>query len=128
MDPITAAIIAALSAGAASGVTDVTKRAVVEGYESLKTLLKKRFGSYSRAADAIDKFEDTPDSPKRQETLAHEMKTVDAAGDPQLLQAAQALLELIKGLPGAEKHIQLAHGIGIAQAEGGSTATVSFSK
>jgi len=33
---LTAAIIAALSAGAASGATDVAKKAVVEGYDGLK--------------------------------------------------------------------------------------------
>jgi len=128
MDPVTAAIIAALSAGAASGATDVAKKAIVEGYEGLKGLLKKKFGSDSEAADAIEKFQDTPDSPKRQETLVQELKAVNAAGDPELLRAARSLLELIKGLPQGEQHIQqVAQGTGIAQASGGGTATVSMS-
>jgi hypothetical protein len=128
MDPVTAAIIAALSAGAASGATDVAKKAVVEGYEGLKALLKKKFGSNSDAADAIEKLQAKPDSQGRRETLTEELGAVNAAGDPELLRAAQSLLELVKALPQGEKYVQqVAHGIGIAQASGGSTASVSVS-
>src|SRR5437763_585877 len=102
MDPITLAIVAALSAGAASGATDVAKKAIVDGYEVLKTLLKKKFGDNSDATDAINKLQAKPDSPARRETLAEELKAVNAAADPELLHAAQSLLELVKALPQGE--------------------------
>jgi hypothetical protein len=126
MDPVTVAIIAALSAGAKSGVTDAAKKAIVDGYEGLKALLKKKFGSNSDVADAIDKLQAKPDSPGRRETVAEELKAANADAQPELLCAAESLLELIKALPQGEQHIQVAHGTGIAQADRGSTATVKI--
>jgi len=126
MDPVTVAIIAALSAGATSGATDVSKKAIVDGYEALKTLLKKKFGDDSDATDAIDKLQARPDSLARRETVAEELQAVNAAADPELLHAAQSLLELVKALPQGEQYIQqIAQGTGIAQA-GGGTATVTM--
>jgi len=128
MDPVTAAIIAALSAGATSGATDAAKKAIVDGYEGLKGLLKKKFGSNSKTADAVEKFQDTPDSPKRKESLAQELKAVNASTDPELLRAAESLLELIKAPPRGQQTIQqLAQGTGIAQVVGSGTATVTIS-
>jgi hypothetical protein len=127
MDPITLSIIGALSLGATSGATDIAKKAIVDGYEGLKALIKKKFGGESKAVEAIEKFQDTPDSPKRKETLAQEMKAVNAAEDPELLQAARSLLEALKALPRGEQNIQqIAQGTGIAQATGGGTATVNM--
>jgi hypothetical protein len=126
MDPVTVAIIAAISAGSTSGVADATKKAIVDGYEGLKALLKKKFGTNSDAAEAIEKLQANPESPGRRETLAEELKMVNAAGEPELLNAAQALLKLIKDLPQGEQHIQVAYGTSIAQADRGSTATVNM--
>jgi hypothetical protein len=98
MDPITTALISAVAAGAGSGATDIAKKAIAEDYEDLKALLKSKFGHNSRTADAIEKFQDTPDSPKRQDTL-QELKAVNASADPELMSAAQSLLELINALP-----------------------------
>ena len=39
MDPVSVAIISALSAGATGAATDVAKKAIVDGYEGLKALL-----------------------------------------------------------------------------------------
>ena len=126
MDPITAAIVAALSAGAASGATDVAKKMIVDGYEALKSLLKKKFGGNSDAADALDKLQAKPDSEGRQKTLAEELGAENAASDPELMIAARSLLELVKALPHGEQHIlHVAKGANIAQASGGSTATVT---
>src|SRR5207253_789309 len=104
MDPITLAIIAALSAGAASGVTDATKKAVVDGYEGLKALVKSKFSGNTDVIDAVDKLQAKPDSPGRRGILAEELKAINAAGDPELLGAAQSLLEMIRGLPKGEQH------------------------
>jgi hypothetical protein len=126
MDPITAAIIAALTAGAASGVTEVATKAISDGYSGLKSLIIKKFGSKSDVTEAIEKLHAKPESPGRQQTLAEELKATNASADPELMGAAQSLLELIKALPQGDQHIQNAVGSGIAQADRGSTASVSF--
>jgi hypothetical protein len=126
MEPITAAIIAALTAGAASGVTEAAKKAISDGYSGLKALINKKFGGKSDVTDAIEKLQAKPESPGRQQTLAEELKATNASADPELLSAAQSLLELIKTLPQGEQHIQNAVGTGIAQADRGSIASVNF--
>jgi hypothetical protein len=47
MDPITTAIIAALSAGTIAGLTDTAKAAVNDSYSKLKGLLTKKHGEGS---------------------------------------------------------------------------------
>ena len=126
MEPITAAIIAALTAGAASGLTEAAKKAISDGYSGLKALINKKFGGNRDVTDAIEKLQAKPESTGRQQTLAEELKTANASADSELVGAAQSLLELIKSLPQGEQHIQNAIGTGIAQADRGSTATVSF--
>jgi hypothetical protein len=124
---IMSAIVAALSAGAATGATEAGKKAIVDAYDGLKSLIKKRFGGNSEAAVALDKLEAKPDSEGRKQTLSEELESAGAASDPELVSAAQALTALIRALPNGEKHIQIAHGQGIAQADRGSTATVNWS-
>jgi len=126
MDPITTSIIAAVAGGAASGVTDTAKKAIVDGYEGLKALLKKKFGNKSDVIEAIDKLEAKPESQGRRTTLAEELNETNAAADPELSSAAAGLLELIKAMPQGEKHIQTAVGSGIAQADHGGTASVKI--
>jgi hypothetical protein len=128
MDPVTTAIVAALSAGAASGATDAAKKAILEGYEGIKALLKKKFGDKADLTEAVDKLEANPTSEGRRVTLQEELKSANAASDPELLRTAQSLLELVKDLPQGQQHIQqVARGTGIAQASGGSTSSVSIS-
>jgi hypothetical protein len=126
MEPISTAIIAALTAGALSGVTESAKKAISDGYSGLKALLHKKFGGKPEVTDAIAKLEAKPDSPGRQQTLAEELKATNVSADPELVGAAQTLLELINALPQGEQHIQHAVGTGIAQADRGSTATVNL--
>lgn len=45
MDPITAAILAALATGAAAGLTEVSKTALTDAYGGLKALLARKFGA-----------------------------------------------------------------------------------
>jgi hypothetical protein len=122
MDLLSTAIIAALTAGAASGLTDTVKKAIIDGYEELKTLVGKKFGIGSDVADAIEKLQLKPYSPGRRQTLAEEMEAVDAPADPALLAAAQSLLALVRAVPVGQQHIQVARGVGIAQADRGSTS------
>jgi len=121
MEPITIAIVAAL----ASGMTKVGEKAIMDSYESLKNLIKRKFGAQSSVAKAVDELEAKPDSAGRKETLKEEMTAVKAEQDAELLKAAQLLLEKIKAQPGGTQIIQQATGSYIAQASGGSTATVN---
>ncbi|MDN0084941.1 hypothetical protein QU487_19685 [Crenobacter sp. SG2305] len=100
MDPIATAIIAALAAETTAGATDVAKKAIEDSYEELKSLLKKKFGSNSEVASAVESLENKPDSTGRQQTLAEELKLVQASADPEVLATAQALLAHLKGQPG----------------------------
>jgi hypothetical protein len=128
MDPITLAIVTALSAGAMSGATDVAKKAIGDSYEGLKALIKKKFGRDSDVSEAIEKLQAKPESAGHQAVLSEELVNANAASDPEVLNAAQSLLALIKALPQGEQRIQqIAHGIGIAQASGSGTATVNVS-
>lgn len=126
MDPVTTAVLAAIEAGANSAAGDVAKKALVDCYDGLKALLKKKFGGESEVAQAVDKLEDKPDAKGRRLTVEEEMTAVKAGADPELLMAAQALLNQLKAMPGAKQSVQIAHGAGIAQASEGSSASVTF--
>jgi hypothetical protein len=95
MDPITTAIVAALSAGAVSGLTETSKTAITDAYTGLKSLLVKKFGARSNVVQAIDHLEARPESAGRKETLQEEMTAVNAEQDDELLTAAQHVLTLL---------------------------------
>jgi hypothetical protein len=122
---ISDAILADLSTGAAA--TDTVKKAVADAYGALKSLIQKKFGSGSDAAQALEKLESKPDFEGRRQTLYEELALVDAGSAAEVAAAAQALLEAIRALPQTEAHIQLAHGQNIAQADRCGTATVHVS-
>jgi len=127
MDPVTTAILAALAAGANNAAGDVAKKAIVDGYDGLKTLLKRKFGYDSSITKAVEDLESKPDSAARKGVLAEEMTEAKAATDPEMLAAAQALLDQIKAGPNGEQHIQQVQGDFNAVADGGSTASVNIS-
>lgn len=125
MDPLTVAIIGAISAGAVSGLTEVGKSSITDAYEGLKSLIKKKFGSDSGIVEAVDKLEAKPDSSGWQESLRDEIQKAGADRDSDLVTAAETLLSKIKELPGGEQNIQSIVGNYNAQADRGSKATVN---
>lgn len=129
MEPITfTAIVAALSAGVVSGVGEVGKSALVDAYNGLKETLKRRFGDQSEVVEAVDMLESRPDSEARKGMVEEEIERVEVDQDPEVRQAAQELLNLLKAQPGGEQHIQNAVGSYIAQADRSSTATVNVDR
>jgi hypothetical protein len=126
-DIVANAIVAALSAGAVAGAKDTAKSAIADAYQGLKSLIKKKFGHDSDAGRAIDKLEGKPESGARRQSVLEELQAINSTSDPELVSAAQSLFKLIRALPQGEKHIQVAQGTGIAQADRGSTATVTMS-
>jgi hypothetical protein len=128
MDPITAAIVAAVSAGAISGLTEASKTAITDAYSKLKALLTKRFGGQSDILHAVNEVEAKPDSAGRKATLQEEVAVAKADQDQEVLQTAQAILQLLQAIPEGGQHVQKATGSYIAQADRGSTASVNIGR
>ena len=128
MDPITAAIVAAVSAGAISGLTEASKTAITDAYNKLKALLAKKFGGDSEVVHSVNEVEAKPDAAGRKAMLQAEVAIAKADQDQDLLQAAQALLQLLQASPQGAQHIQTATGSYIAQADQGSSASVNIGR
>ncbi len=96
IEPITAAIIAALGAGAVSGLTDASKTAITDAYINLKELLVTRFGKGSEVVKAVDHLESKPESSGRQESLQEEIIVSGAKQDEELLAQARHVLTLVQ--------------------------------
>jgi hypothetical protein len=130
MDPITLALSAALAAGAAGalkGTADVGERAIVDGYEGLKGLLRRKLGAGGDVVEAVEALEKKPDSEGRKATLQEEIEASKALDDAEILEAAKALLARIEAQPGGSQTVQqIAHGTGIARASHGGTASVTM--
>jgi TIR domain/Het-E N-terminal domain len=99
MDPVTTAILSALAAGA-------SKEVVADGYRALKNLLGRKFGGGSDVVTAVEELEKKPDSAGRKEMLKEEIAAARADQDPDVLRAAQALIEKIGALPGGGQVIK----------------------
>jgi hypothetical protein len=129
MDPITfTAIVAALSAGVATGAGKVVETALMDAYQGLKKTLTRKFGEDSEVLDAVDKPEQKPNSEARVALLQEEVETARVDQDPEVRKAAQELLDRVQAQPGGELHVQYARGRYIAQADRSSTATVSVNQ
>ncbi|GHO73978.1 hypothetical protein KSD_17490 [Ktedonobacter sp. SOSP1-85] len=131
MEPITTtAILAAVASGAigalSGGVTELGKKALVDSYTALTALLKKKFGEKGEVAEAVERLEKKPDSEARKGEVKEMLAEVKADEDPEIRQAAQAVLDQLKTLPGGEQHIQQAIGSYIAQADRQSSASVTI--
>ena len=96
MDPISAAIIAAVTAGVTGGAKDVGKQAVVEAYNGLKNWIVKKVGRDAKVATAIAEVEQAPDSQARQAVLTEEMGMAKIADESDLLTLATKLIEALK--------------------------------
>ena len=118
------AIVAALSAGVATGAGKVVESAVVDAYQGLKAALRRKFGDDSGVVEAVDKLEQKPDSETRKALLQEEVEAAGVDRDPEVRKAAQDLLDRVEAQPSGEQHVQYARGSYIAQADRGSTAEV----
>ncbi len=129
MDPITLAIVTAVSTGVAKELTEgAIKPAIADAYHKLKALLSKKFGGESDVVHAVNEVEAKPDSAGRKATLQEEVVTAKADQDQEVLQAAQALLHLLQATPAGGQHVQMATGSYIAQADRASNASVNIGR
>ncbi len=126
MDSITTAIVAALTIGATSGITDTTKTMIYDAYQGLKGLLNKKFGHESSLFKSIEVLEAKPSAVGRQQTLDEEIIDIGANRDQGIVQAAQQLLSLVQNQHGGERHIQHVIGNYNAVVQGSGNATVNI--
>ena len=95
MDPITTAIVAALAA--------LSKDAIKDSYNALKSVLKKKFGSESDLVDAVEKLEKRPDSKGRKAMVQEEVEMAKVNDDVEIVQLAQDLLNKLKDEPSGQQ-------------------------
>jgi hypothetical protein len=125
MDPVSAAIIAAITAGLVKGAGEVNQKVLVDGYERLKALLARRFGDRSEVVQAVQGLEARPDSAARRDLVVEEVQHSGASNDEELLTAARDLLARIQEDTGRSASVQQAIGSYIAQADRQSHAEVN---
>jgi hypothetical protein len=97
MDPITAAILAALPA-LASGLVE---SGVKDAYEGLKAVIRRKWGDTAPISKAISAIEEDPNSKAQAAVLEEKVSAVKATDDADVAQALHRLVEQMK-----------AHGIG----------------
>jgi hypothetical protein len=120
MDPVTAAIVTAIVAGAIK----VSETVVPDLYNGLKALLKRKFGEQSDVSKALEDLEAHPESAGRKATLEEEVKKAKANQDPELVAAAKELLEKVQASQDGARIVLTATGSNIAQAADHSNASV----
>ncbi|BEP13413.1 hypothetical protein acdb102_17240 [Acidothermaceae bacterium B102] len=92
MDPVTL-IVAALAAGAGTGLKDTTAQAVKDAYAGLKALVLRRVHDTPAGEVAVVEHEKDPDTWSA--PLAKTLATSGAGQDGELVAAAQRLMELL---------------------------------
>jgi hypothetical protein len=98
MDPVTAAIV--------GGLTKLSEPAIKDAYNGLKALLIKKFGGKDDLTKAVTELEAKPESVGRRETLREEVVISGADKDPELLEFARILTEMVKSQPAGQHFIQ----------------------
>jgi len=90
VDPVTL-ILAALAAGAATGVGDAATQSIKDGYAALKALIRRRFAGNNRAEAALSDHEADPETYEK--PLAKQLKETGADQDGEVLAAAEAVVK-----------------------------------
>jgi hypothetical protein len=99
MDPISAVIIAAIMSGALTGAGKVGEQAIIDAYNGLKTIIKKKYGEDSNVVKAINDLENEPDFKPHQEVLVGRITKIEAANDPEVQEKVQALAKALGKSP-----------------------------
>ncbi len=131
MDPITAAILAALPALAA----DTVKAGVKDAYEGLKAVIRRKWGDAAPISKAIAAIEEDPHSKAQAAVLEEKVGAVKATEDTDVLQALRILVEQMTthGIGGetvASIQLNISGGAqtGIIGAQNVSADTINFGK
>ncbi len=129
MEPVTTAVIAAVTAGATNGLTEIAKVAISDGYTGLKSLLIRKFGIESPVIKSIQDIEEKPSSPGRRQTLDEEIKEANIGNDQEILHAIKTLKKVMErnDIPLNVNIIQV-NGTGAIGAVSGGTVTINNKK
>lgn len=92
MDPITAAILAAIATGLTQGITKIGENVVADAYNALKSALQRRFGNDKRLNKTIKGIEKHPDSKEHRQALEEYIASKRVDRDTELVQLAEKLL------------------------------------
>ena len=95
MEPISTAIIAAAAAGIFDGVKGAVDTAVTDAYAGLKALIVNRFGTTPPVVAALERYEDTPDSARRQSELVAIFAEHGVAADTDIAAAGHRLADAL---------------------------------
>ncbi len=91
MDPITLAIVNALG--------KLSENVINDAYQALKAAIAHKCGVDSDLVKAVESLEKKSDSAGRKETLSEEVAAANADKDPDILKAAQILLDKLEDRP-----------------------------
>jgi hypothetical protein len=111
MDPITV-IVAAVAAGAATGLTDAASTAVKDAYAGLKRLITDRYSDID-----LRPVEKKPDSEGRRLTLREDFEAAGAQDDDDLITAARELIAVVRA---QDESVNRIVGIDLADIEAAS--------
>jgi hypothetical protein len=123
MDPITAAIVAALPALAAG----IVSGAVKDAYAGLKSLIPHKCGATSAVAKSVDDLEADPKSEGRAIVLSEQVKKVNAPSDAEIMAAVNKLVEALandKAAGNSSVHIHTTMTGGVAGIVGAQNASI----
>lgn len=95
MDPVSAAIVAALAAGATASINNVASQTVQNAYSELKALIVDRY----RRPAAMATIEEDPTSEVGKQALGEALGKTGAVNDAQVQQLAAKLSQEIEALP-----------------------------
>ncbi|MEJ2599386.1 MAG: hypothetical protein P8Z00_13710 [Anaerolineales bacterium] len=94
MDPVTAAIITALSVGLSKGITKVGENLLTDGYNALKNMLQRKYGGDKKLAKAIKAVEKNPNSESNQKALEDRLARYQVERDAELMRLAEKLMSV----------------------------------
>jgi len=115
MDPLSL-IFSAVVSGAAAALKPTAEKAVKDGYEALKALIKRKWRGV-----ALEPIERDPASEARQAVLKEDLQAQGGLADREVLEHAKALLAAVKEHdPGAAEGA----GVTIEDIDAGATANI----
>jgi hypothetical protein len=131
MDPVSL-ILTALAAGAAVGLKGAASSAVTDAYNGLRALVRRKLAGRSDGELVLARHEQDPQV--WEQPLAVELTASGAAGDRDLVAAAQALMQLVDAVGSAAGKYQVVasdHSVAAGRdmnitASGGGTAAGVF--
>jgi hypothetical protein len=102
LEPVTTAVVAALSSGATFVLKGVATEAIKSAVAALKTHIQKQ---HPVADLSVAQLELQPTSKARQAVLSEDLERAGASTDPELVQFAQVVVVLIQQSPEVARSI-----------------------